>query len=372
MKAAKVLGCIAMAMVLCAAASAQEYALPEAEASQGWIRLFDGSTTFGWVEMGEGNDWNVENGVLTVANGPGGWLATTSQFKDFEFSARVSGDAEGSFGLAFMAPLSGHFSENGAGVVTISEPKSGKPDWHEVVVTSNDGTVVAKVDGETVDLLTDNEMGHIGILFYNKGAVRVADMRLRPINMESLFNGEDLSGWNVLPGHKSQFSVEGGALRIQDGNGQIETDGVYKDFILQLDIISNGVPEKPLNSGVFFRSPVGVFWKGYESQIRNEFKDNDRTNPHDFGTGGIYGVMNARRVIPSEKEWFHKTVVVNGNHMAVWINGYMVSDFTDTRVAVENDAKAGYVASEGTITLQGHDPTTDLSFKNIRIQEYPY
>ena len=36
----------------------------------------------------------------------------------------------------------------------------------------------------------------------------------------------------------------------------------------------------------------------------------------------------------------------------------------------DRDGKRGYVPEAGTIHLQGHDPTTDLSFKNIQIQEY--
>ena len=57
--------------------------------------------------------------------------------------------------------------------------------------------------------------------------------------------------------------------------------------------------------------------------------------------------------------------------MAVWVNGYQVSDFTDTRpVSPDANGKAGYVPGPGTIHLQGHDKTTDLSFRNIVIQEY--
>ena len=77
-------------------------------------------------------------------------------------------------------------------------------------------------------------------------------------------------------------------------------------------------------------------------------------------------------VVSSDREWFKKTVIANGNHIAVWINGYQVSDFYDTRpVHAEADGKNGYVPDAGTINLQGHDPTTNLSFKNINIQTYP-
>ena len=186
--------------------------------------------------------------------------------------------------------------------------------------------------------------------------------------MESIFNGRNLDGWNVIPDRASVFTVVDGAINIKDGNGQIETAGVYKDFLLQLDIISSG---EHLNSGVFFRGPVGVFWKGYESQVRNEWTGSNRNDPVDFGTGGNYGNQPARMVVSSDHEWFKKTIVCDGNHTAIWINGYLVSDFTDVRPASrQSDGKNGYVSGPGTIHLQGHDPTTDLSFKNIGIQVY--
>ena len=51
--------------------------------------------------------------------------------------------------------------------------------------------------------------------------------------------------------------------------------------------------------------------------------------------------------------------------MATWVNGIQVADFTDTRPANTN-ARQGYRAEPGVISLQGHDPTTDLSFRNLR------
>jgi hypothetical protein len=158
-----------------------------------------------------------------------------------------------------------------------------------------------------------------------------------------------------------------GWLNVKNGNGDLQTEAAYGDFTLQLDIISNG---KHLNSGVFFRALAGQFWSGYESQIRNQWQGEDRTKPVDYGTGGIYNRQPARRVVSSDGEWLTKTVVAHGPHMAVWINGIQVSDFTDTRAPNEN-ARQGYRAQPGVISLQGHDPTTDLSFRRIRIAEMP-
>jgi len=56
--------------------------------------------------------------------------------------------------------------------------------------------------------------------------------------------------------------------------------------------------------------------------------------------------------------------------MAVWVNGTQVSDWTDPR-AINESPRQGCRLEAGVITLQGHDPTTDLSFRNLRIAEYP-
>ena len=56
--------------------------------------------------------------------------------------------------------------------------------------------------------------------------------------------------------------------------------------------------------------------------------------------------------------------------MAAWVNGYQVSDWTDTRAKNENP-RNGLRLAKGTLAIQGHDPTTNLSFRNLRITELP-
>lgn len=344
--------------------------LPDNEAAEGWINLFDKETTYGWNALGDAQ-WKVVDGVLTCDGGSGGLLATTSQFADYELDLKMRISPESSSGVEVRASIMGHPSENGTPVITISQPKDSTPDWHAIHVTANGDSLTATVDGKAVEGLEGRRgRGHIGIQYHGHGGkVEVSEVKLKPLNETSIFNGTDLTGWNIIPDHKSEFSVVDGALNIKNGNGQIETAGQYKDFVLQLDIFSNG---DHLNSGVFYRTPVGVFWKGYEIQVRNEWKNDDRRQPNDFGTGGNYGNQNSRMVVSSDREWWHETIVCEGNHTAVWVNGYQTSDFTDARpVSEDAQGKAGYVPGPGTINLQGHDPKTDLSFKNIRIQEYP-
>jgi hypothetical protein len=165
----------------------------------------------------------------------------------------------------------------------------------------------------------------------------------------------------------SKFSVDAAnkTMKVVDGRGQLETLSSYGDFVLQLECITHA-PE--LNSGIFFRCIPGEQMNGYECQIQNAVRDGDRTQPVDCGTGGFFRRQDARRVVADDLKWFYMTIIADGPHMAAWVNGYQVSDWTDTREPDPNPRR-GLRLEAGTIMIQGHDPTTDLSFRNLRIAE---
>jgi len=75
-------------------------------------------------------------------------------------------------------------------------------------------------------------------------------------------------------------------------------------------------------------------------------------------------------VISNDREWFTMTILAHGRHLATWVNGFQVADFTGPASAA-GERSAGYRAKAGVLSLQGHDPTTDLSFRNLRIAELP-
>jgi len=235
-------------------------------------------------------------------------------------------------------------------------------------VTIDGGQVTIKLDGKTIleyENPTPLRRGHIGLQL-NQGKVEFRNIQLKPLGVPSVFNGKDLSGWKTYPDMASQFRVtEQGWLNVKDGRGQLETEGSYGDFVLQLECITHA---PALNSGVFFRCIPGETMNGYESQIHNAFEGDDRTSPVDCGTGGIFRRQNARLVVADDQAWFHMTIIADGPHMAAWVNGCQVSDWTDEREPHENPRK-GLRLEPGTIMIQGHDPTTDISFRNLRIAE---
>lgn len=368
-------------------AAAEPNTLTPDEIADGWILLFDGQTDYGWRAASKAN-WKVADGAISVDSGEMGLLHTTSQFADYVLKVDFRSAAGTNSGIFLRTPAAPTNPAADCYELNIAAPAVSpfptgsfvnrekaravpeSAEWRTFTVKAEGGHFTVAVDGQTLLDYTDSRplaRGFIG-LQYNKGRVEFRNVKLKPLGLETIFNGQDLTGWKVFPGKASVFSVTPErALNVKNGNGQLESEGQFGDFVLQLEIFSNG---KHLNSGIFFRCIPGEFQQGYESQIQNGFKAGDRTQPIDGGTGGFYRRQNARRVVPNDFEWFAKTLVVSGDHMATWINGYQVSDWTDTRSANDNP-RAGLRLKAGTLAIQGHDPTTDLSFRKLRIAEMP-
>jgi len=368
------------------AAAGEINSLSKEEIADGWILLFDGATTFGWDTVG-GAKWTVGDGALTSEEGEG-WILTNTEFADFTLKAEFRVGDGGNSGICFRAAKGPKPYETGF-EMQIGDHMRGEPtgsiehvaaappgarkaaSWQSAVITAEGDHLTVVLDGKPMVDTRSPKYGR-GVIGFQRGApqrkVEFRNIFLKPLGQKPIFNGKDLSGWQVVPGHKSVYSATpAGELNVKDGNGDIQTEGQWADFCFQLDIISNG---EHLNSGVFFRGIPGQFWTGYESQIRNQWEGEDRTKPVDFGTGGIYGCQPARRVVPTDREWFTKTIVAHGRHMAVWVNGHQVSDWTDPR-PLDDSPRQGCRLKAGIISLQGHDPTTDLSFRNLRLAEYP-
>ncbi len=383
----------AFALVLTAvcalAADSKPNSLTPQEVSEGWILLFDGETTFGWAPR-EGSEWTVKEGALSYVPGSGGgYLATTSEFADFQLHVEFWIDEKANSGVFLRCPASGAITAASSYEVNIYDPHPQWPTgsindvaksrvtpntagrWNSYDLRAEGDHLVVQLNGQTTADARDarHARGVIALQnFKGEGEIRFRNLKLRPLGLRSIFNGKDLSGWQAIPGRKSVYSVTPeGWLNVKNGNGDLQSEGEYGDFVFQLDIISNG---RHLNSGVFFRALKGQFWSGYEAQIRNQWQGEDRTKPVDYGTGGIYNRQPARRVVSTDHEWFTMTILAHGPHLATWVDGIQVTDFTDTRPPRES-ARQGYRAQPGVLSLQGHDPTTDLSFRNLRIAELP-
>ncbi len=352
--------------------------------ADGWIALFDGQTLFGWQAASEA-DWRVEEGTIVVSSGEKGLLHTNAQFGDYVLRLDFRSEPGANSGIFLHTPPAPEDPAVDCYELNIADADNpfptgslvgrakvegdfDSPQWQTYEVTVVGDTITVQLDGQQVLEHTDPDplrRGHIG-LQYNQGQVAFRNIHLKPLELPSLFNGKDLTGWKTYPDMDSRFTVtEDGRLHVEDGRGQLETEQVFGDFVLQLQCKTHA-PE--LNSGIFFRCIPGDVMMGYECQIHNGIIDGDPRRPVDCGTGGIFRRQDARFVVAEDLQWFYLTLVVTGPHMAAWVNGLQVSDWTDERPPDENPRR-GLRLEPGTIMIQGHDPTTDISFREIYAAE---
>lgn len=360
------------------------------QAAAGWISLFDGHTLYGWESSNSEVNWSVIDGTISADTGPIGLLNTRVPFADYELACEFRMAVGGNSGV-FLRTLAdpkdvkadcyelniadahpeGFTTGAIVGHAKTAEPIIGSGDWKKLHVRAEGNHIVVTLnDAQVLDYTDESKARSSGLigLQKNAGKIEFRNIVLRPLGLADLFNGTDTAGWRTVPGSKSEFTVEDGTIHVHNGPGFLETEQTFGDFVFQCDAQTRG---DKLNSGFFFRAMAGTEQQpsnGYEVQIDNSIEGDDRTKPANAGTGAIFRRTTARRVISSDHEWCTITLVASGNRFQTWVNGYCVTDWTDDRPANENPRR-GRRDEGGHISLQGHDATTDISFRNLRAGE---
>lgn len=370
--------------------------LTEEELRAGWISLFDGSTLFGW-DVPATSNWHVEDGCIVADSGERSLLLTPFTFGDFELrcdfhlakggnsgvflrTAEAASDpTKDTYELNICDSHESHPTGSLVGRYVAEDVPASEDAWHTFHIRCEGKNISVRLDDKPiVDFQDDSDNirlnGRIGLQM-NQGRIAFRNVFLRPLNVQPVFNGQDLTGFREVADSKSTFSVRDGAIHGENGPGFLETETAFGDFILHVEAriydekaIADG---RPANSGVFFRCMPGTAAapsNGYEMQIQNDFVEGDRSRPLDFGTGAIYRRERARYVVADNNEWFVETLIAQGPRFATFVNGFQVLDWTDQREPDENPRKGSRLAA-GHLSLQGHDPTTDLDFRAIRIHE---
>jgi len=191
----------------------------------------------------------------------------------------------------------------------------------------------------------------------------------------SLFNGEDLTGWETPSSH---WAVEDGTLVLKgrnDGRGHADsfiwTEETFGDFILDLDF---EIPEGRANSGVFVRleDPNNPIQTGIEVSIGNPRPD----QPLGKGSvGGIYNLVAPKKNVLKPGEWNHYRITCKGGEISVELNGALVSEadldlWTEPQMNPDGTRNKFTrplkdFARKGHIGLQDHG--TPVAYRNIRI-----
>ncbi|MBT8185161.1 MAG: DUF1080 domain-containing protein [Eudoraea sp.] len=164
----------------------------------------------------------------------------------------------------------------------------------------------------------------------------------------SLFNGQDLSGWQALG--ENQWKVEDGILISPKSGANLVSEEKFTDFKLHVEF---RYPEGS-NSGVYLRGR-------YEVQIA----DNKGLAPSDIYFGGVYGFLTPNEMAAkSAGEWQTYDITLIGRRVSIVANGKAI--ITDqiipgiTGGALDNDE-----AAPGPILIQGDHGAVE--FKKITI-----
>ncbi|MHC4946800.1 MAG: 3-keto-disaccharide hydrolase [Planctomycetota bacterium] len=192
-----------------------------------------------------------------------------------------------------------------------------------------------------------------------------------PDGFVDLFNGRDLTGWHVVNGAPSTWTVVDGVLACSGRpTGVLRTDRHYENFILEVEwrhLEAGG------NSGIFVWSdPIPVkgmpFTRAIEVQVMDGRESDWYTSDGDIfpiqgatmvpenGRGGSRAFPTEKRMKPSP-EWNHYRITCRDGTISLAVNGAVV-----TRGA-ECSPRKGYICLE--------PEGSPVEFRNLRLRELP-
>ena len=359
-----------------------EMRLPVEELEQGWIRLFDGQSLFGWQSDGKAN-WRVEDGALVADDGEPGFLMSQVRWSDYELMVEFRATERTNSGVFLrtesqptspatdcielnIAPSDNPFPTGSLVERVRVEPEAlgenPSDQWHTLHVLADGPHMQVWFDGRSVvdTQVEDRTTGRIGLQF-REGPVAFRNLRIRPLLLQKLMPDAQWSGWSQEHKGDADFRLEeSGELSIVGGKGQLELLQPFGDFCLQAEVLTE---DDETNSGIFFRSIPGDVMNGYEMQLHTGF-DPDRLHPLDGGMGAIFRRQEARAALSETGQWTHLTLVADGNRFATWVEGVQVTQWQDDRKPHENP-RSGLRLEPGTLILQGHDPKCRAQLRKL-------
>ena len=182
-----------------------------------------------------------------------------------------------------------------------------------------------------------------------------------------LFDGQSLNGWRASE-NPATFRVENGVIVVHGPRAHLYYDGPvgnhdFRNFEWKAEILT--FPQA--NSGMYFHTEfqeTGWPTKGYEVQVNNSHSDPRRT-------GSLYAIDDVNEMLVPDGEWFTQHVIVEGKRVRILVNERQVVDYTEPASTDRPNDMAGRVVSSGTVALQGHDPNSQVHYRNIMIRLLP-
>ncbi|WP_309709603.1 DUF1080 domain-containing protein [Armatimonas sp.] len=168
----------------------------------------------------------------------------------------------------------------------------------------------------------------------------------------AIFNGRDLSGWQV-PDPNPYWRVEKGVLIGENDEKKkghvLRTEKSYKDFVLELDVRWSG----EIDSGVMLRKPEIQLQFGISRSLKV-----DMTGAFYVGKYPEEGRTKDLDKTFKPNDWNRFKLEAKGDTFTVWCNGKQVSQFKDAKYA-----------EAAPIGLQVHPGLTmKVEYRNIKLR----
>jgi hypothetical protein len=376
-----------------------------------WVPLLNGRDLTGWDAVGnEKASWTFEGGALVGrSNGPAPSLLVTRRADYDHFHLRgeatLSEGAKGWVLLRCGPPEDGPGGYQCYGVriggtrdvpettgtlflaahLTAEAPLSAAPkfarkagEWFPLEVIAEGNRLRVVIDGKTaVDYTDTNETftaGRLGLYCLANSVVRFRNLEIRELPRPAegrpdvsaasgsgfvpLFNGLDLTGWQVHPPGNGRWEVSNGVLACRGGpHSYVFTErDDYQDFHLRVEARINRVGD----SGLFFwTEPAGPgFPAGYEVQLVGDRRGDNTGSLFEFAPGlQVRASVGPGLMTPDE--WFTQEVIAVGNRVKVLVNGKTAAD---TTLLVKKRAR-------GRLALQHCSPETVVEFRKVEVED---
>jgi hypothetical protein len=180
-------------------------------------------------------------------------------------------------------------------------------------------------------------------------------------NWVQLFNGQDLTGWQLHPDQPGNWTVQDGLLVGKGANHYLYTSrGDYQNFWLRAEVKINSAGDGGILVRMAPPSDPPAKESGYEVQLTGDPAHRSPTASIIRHGAGPVGGQRARGKsdLIRPDEWFVVDITVENGNVKVAINSRPVASYRDPAPRL-----AGHIA------LQSFSKETEVTFRKIEIKE---
>ncbi|MCD7978927.1 MAG: DUF1080 domain-containing protein [Tannerellaceae bacterium] len=173
-----------------------------------------------------------------------------------------------------------------------------------------------------------------------------------------LFDGKSTDKWTT----SGQVFVENQTLVLKGGHSSaVLKNANYRNFTLSMDVRTT-----PGGKGALWFHTTPSLSKGYQVAINNDREDQVWWKM----SGSLISVRNLTKSFVKENEWCKMDIQVDGNAIAVYINGAPVVEYIEPASPYRVGPNASATLSEGTFAIVSNG-SGDIQVKNIEVTVLP-